>query len=103
MSPMAIARRHLAPVRLPNTFLRPVEIQMAPVGSSVHIPAATLWAHFRSGGVDKALPSWTTEPMFMIDDLFRWTAVLNGPRALLTSRRHHEIVIIVDSGEYRSG
>jgi len=32
-----------------------IEIQIAPVRSSVHIPVATLWAHFQGGDVDKGL------------------------------------------------
>src|SRR6202007_680445 len=28
-----------------------IEIQMAPIRSSVHIPAATLWAHYTGGAV----------------------------------------------------
>src|SRR5712692_7811859 len=31
------------------------ELQIAPVRSSVHIPAATLWAHLQGGDVDKGL------------------------------------------------
>jgi len=31
-----------------------IEIQMAPIRSSVHIPVATLWAHFQGGDVEKA-------------------------------------------------
>src|SRR4029077_4188189 len=30
-----------------------IEIQMAPIRSSVHIPAPTLWAHFQGGDVEK--------------------------------------------------
>ena len=32
-----------------------IEIQLAPIRSSVHIPVATLWAHFQGGDVDKGL------------------------------------------------
>ena len=39
-----------------------IEIQMAPIRSSVHIPVATLWAHFQGGDVDKASPNWTSKP-----------------------------------------
>ena len=39
-----------------------IEIQMAPIRSSVHIPVATLWAHFRGGDVDKASPNWRSKP-----------------------------------------
>ena len=30
-----------------------IEIQMAPIRSSVHILVATLWAHFQGGDVEK--------------------------------------------------
>ena len=30
-----------------------IELQMAPIRSSVHIPVATLWAHFQGGDVEK--------------------------------------------------
>jgi NAD(P)H-dependent FMN reductase len=46
-----------------------VELQMAPVRSSVHIPAATLWAHFQDG-----------EAQTMIDDLLWWTKALKAAR-----------------------
>src|SRR6202051_3034556 len=35
--------------------LTAIELQLAPVRSSVHIPVATLWAHFQGGDVDKGL------------------------------------------------
>src|ERR1700730_9453985 len=39
-----------------------IELQMAPVRSSVHIPVATLWAHFQGGDVERASPSWRSKP-----------------------------------------
>ena len=41
---------------------RAIEIQMAPVRSSVHIPAATLWAHYQGGDVDKGLAELENKP-----------------------------------------
>jgi NAD(P)H-dependent FMN reductase len=38
-----------------------IELQMAPIRFSVHIPVATLWAHFQGGDVEKASPSWTSK------------------------------------------
>ena len=32
-----------------------IELQLAPIRSSVHIPVATLMAHFQGGDVDKGL------------------------------------------------
>ena len=72
-----------------------VEIQMAPIRSSVHIPVATLWAHFQGGDVDKGLAELEKQANVMIDDL---TLVdgssQGGPRTLMeamkTSIRTHE-------------
>src|SRR3981081_2566947 len=30
-----------------------IEVQLAPIRSSVHIPAATSWGHFKGGGADR--------------------------------------------------
>jgi hypothetical protein len=32
-----------------------IELQLAPVRSSLHIPVATLWAHFQGGDVNAGL------------------------------------------------
>ena len=72
-----------------------IEIQMAPIRSSVHIPVATLWAHFQGGDVDKGLAELEKQANVMIDDL---TLVdgssQGGPRTLMgamkTSIRTHE-------------
>jgi NAD(P)H-dependent FMN reductase len=58
-----------------------IEIQIAPVHSSVHIPVATLWAHFQGGDVDKGLAELEIQGKVMIDDLLWWT------RALKTARK----------------
>jgi NAD(P)H-dependent FMN reductase len=50
-----------------------IEIQMAPVRSSVHIPVTTLWAHFQGGDVDKGFAELETQAQTMIDDLLWWT------------------------------
>jgi NAD(P)H-dependent FMN reductase len=57
-----------------------VELQMAPVRSSVHIPAATLWAHFQDGDVDKGLAELEKQAQTMIDDLLWWTKALKAAR-----------------------
>ena len=61
-----------------------IEIQMAPIRSSVHIPVATLWAHFQGGDVDKGLAELDKQANVMIDDL---TLVdgssQGGPRTLM--------------------
>jgi NAD(P)H-dependent FMN reductase len=57
-----------------------VEIQMAPVRSSVHIPVATLWAHFHGGDVDKGLADLEKQAQTTIDDLLWWTKALKAAR-----------------------
>jgi NAD(P)H-dependent FMN reductase len=60
-----------------------IELQLAPVRSSVHIPVAILWAHYQGGDVETGLaelePSRWADPM--IDDLLWWTAALKTARA----------------------
>ena len=57
-----------------------IELQIAPVSSSVHIPVATLWAHFQGGDVDKGLAELETQAQTMIDDLLWWTTALKTAR-----------------------
>jgi NAD(P)H-dependent FMN reductase len=57
-----------------------IEVQMAPIRSSVHIPVATLWAHFQGGDVDKGLAELEKQANVMIDDLTWWTAALKAAR-----------------------
>jgi NAD(P)H-dependent FMN reductase len=57
-----------------------IELQIAPVRSSVHIPVATLWAHFQGGDVDKGLAELERQAQTMIDDLLWWTTALKTAR-----------------------
>jgi NAD(P)H-dependent FMN reductase len=57
------------------------ELQLAPVRSSVHIHAATLWAHFQGGDVDAGLAELEAPAKAMIDDLLWWTGALKMARA----------------------
>ena len=57
-----------------------IELQIAPVRSSVHIPVATLWAHFKGGDVNKGLAELATQAETMIDDLLWWTMALKTAR-----------------------
>jgi NAD(P)H-dependent FMN reductase len=61
--------------------LTAIELQLAPVRSSVHIPVATLWAHFQGGDVDAGLTELEGAAKTMIDDLLWWTAALKAARA----------------------
>jgi NAD(P)H-dependent FMN reductase len=58
-----------------------IELQLAPVRSAVHIPAATLWAHFRGDDVDAGLAELEASAKVMIDDLLWWTVALKTARA----------------------
>jgi len=57
-----------------------IEVQLAPIRSSVHIPVATLWAHYTSGDVDAGLAELATPAGAMIEDLLWWTAALQAAR-----------------------
>lgn len=57
-----------------------IEVRIAPVRSSVHIPVVTLWAHFQGGDVDKGLAELEKQAQTMIDDLLWWTAALRAAR-----------------------
>ena len=59
-----------------------IELQMAPIRSSVHIPVATLMAHFTGGDVEAGLAELDdTAAGPMINDLLWWTAALKKARA----------------------
>jgi NAD(P)H-dependent FMN reductase len=62
-----------------------IELQLAPIRSSVHIPVATLWAHYKRGDVDAGLAELKTSAGAMIDDLLWWTAALKAARASASS------------------
>jgi len=62
-----------------------IELQLAPIRSSVHIPAATLWAHYKGGDVEAGLAELAGSAETMIDDLLWWTAALKAAR---TSESH---------------
>jgi NAD(P)H-dependent FMN reductase len=57
-----------------------IELQLAPVRFSVHIPAPTLWAHFKGGDVDAGLAELEASAKIMIDDLLWWTRTLKAAR-----------------------
>ena len=57
-----------------------IELQLAPIRSSVHIPVATLWAHYQGGDVDAGLAELEAPAGALIDDLLWWTAALKRAR-----------------------
>src|SRR5580700_9125881 len=58
-----------------------IELQLAPIRSSVHISVATLWAHYTGGDVDAGLAELETAAGAMIHDLLWWTTALKAARA----------------------
>ena len=58
-----------------------IEVQIVPVRSSVHIPVATLWAHYQGGDVEAGLAELGGPAAAMIDDLLWWTTALKLARA----------------------
>jgi NAD(P)H-dependent FMN reductase len=58
-----------------------IEVQIAPVRSSVHIPVAALWAHFQGGDVEKGLAELEKSANTMLDDLLWWTKALKTARS----------------------
>ena len=58
-----------------------IEVQAAPIRTSVHIPVPTLWAHYQGGDVEAGLAELGAPAGAMIDDLLWWTAALKTARA----------------------
>ena len=56
-----------------------IALQLAPI-SAVHIPVATLWAHYQGGDVDAGLAELEGSAGKLIDDLLWWTAALKTAR-----------------------
>ena len=59
-----------------------IEVQLAPIRPSVHIPVATLWAHFQGGDVDAGLAELEGPAGIMLDDLLWWTTTLKTARTV---------------------
>jgi len=57
-----------------------IELQMAPIRSSVHIPVAMLWAPFQGGDVEKGLTDLGKQANVILDDLLWWTEALKMAR-----------------------
>jgi NAD(P)H-dependent FMN reductase len=63
--------------------LTAIELQLAPIRSSVHVPLSTLMAHHQGGDVAKGLAELEAPANKMIDDLLWWTLALKSARATL--------------------
>src|SRR5882762_2974307 len=57
-----------------------IELQAAPIRTSVHIPVATLWAHYTGGNVEAGLAELAVNAEAMVDDLLWWTEALKTAR-----------------------
>jgi NAD(P)H-dependent FMN reductase len=57
-----------------------IELQLAPIRSSVHIPPATLWTHMQGSDVTNGLAELDQPATVMVDDLIWWTAALKAFR-----------------------
>jgi NAD(P)H-dependent FMN reductase len=62
--------------------LTAIEIQLAPIRSSVHVPVSTLMAHYQGGDVAKGLAELEVAANKMIDDLLWWTLALKSARTV---------------------
>jgi hypothetical protein len=60
-----------------------IELQLAPVHSSIYIPTAILWGHFQGGDVDAGLAELAESAATLIDDLLWWSATLKMARAAI--------------------
>jgi NAD(P)H-dependent FMN reductase len=58
-----------------------IELQLAPIRTSVHIPVATLRTHYKGGDVGAGLAELDNRAGTMIDDLLWWTAALKTARS----------------------
>jgi NAD(P)H-dependent FMN reductase len=58
-----------------------IELQVVPVRFSVHVPVATLYAHFQGGDVDKGLHELDSAANTMLDHLVWWTEALRAARS----------------------
>ena len=58
-----------------------VEVQLAPIRSAVHIPAAAIYAHFQSQDITPHLVELDNVANQTIDDLLWWTRALKIARA----------------------
>lgn len=58
-----------------------IELQLAPIRSSIHIPVAILMAHYQGGDVDKGLAELDTLAKKFLDDLLWWTEALKTARS----------------------
>jgi NAD(P)H-dependent FMN reductase len=57
-----------------------IELQLAPIRTTVHIPVATLMAHYQGGDVAGGLAELAARANMMLDELLWWTTALRSAR-----------------------
>ena len=57
-----------------------IELQLAPIRSSVHVPPETFMMHFKGGDINAGLEKLVEPADVMIDDLLWWTEALKMKR-----------------------
>jgi NAD(P)H-dependent FMN reductase len=57
-----------------------IELQVAPVRSSIHVPVSVLMTHFQGGDTSLGLNELEAPAKVMIDDLLWWTEALKSAR-----------------------
>ena len=68
-----------------------IELQLAPIRTSIHIPVATLWAHYQGGDVDAGLAELHAPAEKFIDDLLWWTSALKAARTSMGAEHRHAV------------
>jgi NAD(P)H-dependent FMN reductase len=68
-----------------------IELQLAPIRTSVHIPVSTLMAHYQGGDVATGLTELEARANVMIDELLWWTTALKSARAHAGSGTAHTV------------
>jgi NAD(P)H-dependent FMN reductase len=58
-----------------------IELQLAPIRASVHVPVATLWAHYQGGDVEAGLVQLDDNAEKFLDELLWWTEAMKRARS----------------------
>ncbi len=64
-----------------------IELQLAPIRSSIHIPPETFMLHFKGGDINAGLAQLVGPADVMIDDLLWWTEALKMKRENTASKK----------------
>jgi NAD(P)H-dependent FMN reductase len=66
--------------QLREIIIEIIELQMAPIRSSVHLPMSTVFTHFQGGDIEAALAEHDRTGNLLIDDLIWWSSSLKSAR-----------------------